>query len=52
MPKEQAESIAMKYLERVKIPDQAEKYPGQLSLLPTKGSHRSLAVYESASYAF
>ena len=29
--KEQAESIAMKYLERVKIPDQAEKYPGQLS---------------------
>lgn len=27
----EAESIAMKYLERVKIPDQANKYPGQLS---------------------
>ena len=31
MPKEEAEAIAMKYLERVKIPDQADKYPGQLS---------------------
>ncbi|MFV1872452.1 MAG: amino acid ABC transporter ATP-binding protein [Oleiphilus sp.] len=30
-PKEEAEAIAMKYLERVKIPDQANKYPGQLS---------------------
>ncbi|KZY53538.1 ABC transporter ATP-binding protein [Oleiphilus sp. HI0061] len=30
-PKEEAEAIAMKYLERVKIPDQALKYPGQLS---------------------
>jgi len=30
-PKAEAESIAMKYLERVKIPDQANKYPGQLS---------------------
>lgn len=27
----EAEAIAMEYLERVKIPDQAEKYPGQLS---------------------
>jgi general L-amino acid transport system ATP-binding protein len=26
-----AEEIAMQYLERVKIPDQAKKYPGQLS---------------------
>ena len=31
MPKAQAEEIAMKYLERVKIPEQALKYPGQLS---------------------
>ena len=30
-PKSEAEEIAMKYLERVKIPDQANKYPGQLS---------------------
>ena len=31
MPKKQAEEIAMHYLERVKIPEQAMKYPGQLS---------------------
>ena len=31
MPKAEAEAVAMKYLERVKIPDQANKYPGQLS---------------------
>src|SRR5687768_16150226 len=31
MPKAQAEAVAMKYLERVKIPEQALKYPGQLS---------------------
>jgi general L-amino acid transport system ATP-binding protein len=31
MPKKEAESIAMSFLERVKIPDQAHKYPGQLS---------------------
>ena len=30
-PKEEAEATAMKYLERVKIPDQALKFPGQLS---------------------
>ncbi|MGB0732823.1 MAG: amino acid ABC transporter ATP-binding protein [Pontibacterium sp.] len=30
-PKEEAEKTAMMYLERVKIPDQANKYPGQLS---------------------
>ncbi|WP_416399455.1 amino acid ABC transporter ATP-binding protein [Allohahella sp. A8] len=30
-PKKQAEEEAMKYLERVKIPQQAHKYPGQLS---------------------
>ena len=31
MPKKEAEAIAMHYLERVKIPEQALKYPGQLS---------------------
>ena len=30
-PKAEAEATAMKYLERVKIPDQANKFPGQLS---------------------
>ena len=31
MPRAEAEGNAMKYLERVKIPEQAAKYPGQLS---------------------
>jgi general L-amino acid transport system ATP-binding protein len=31
MPKAEAQATAMKYLERVKIPEQAGKYPGQLS---------------------
>ncbi|MDP2621011.1 MAG: amino acid ABC transporter ATP-binding protein [Hyphomicrobiales bacterium] len=31
MPKAEAEAAAMQYLERVKIPEQAKKYPGQLS---------------------
>jgi len=31
MPKKEAEEVAMKLLERVKIPEQAMKYPGQLS---------------------
>ena len=31
VPKAEARDIAMSYLERVKIPEQAEKYPGQLS---------------------
>lgn len=30
-PKAEAEEAAMHYLERVKIPEQADKYPGQLS---------------------
>ncbi len=30
-PKAEAEELAMKLLERVEIPEQAEKYPGQLS---------------------
>ena len=31
MPKREAEEVAMHYLARVKIPEQAAKYPGQLS---------------------
>ena len=31
MPKRAAEEVALHYLTRVKIPDQAHKYPGQLS---------------------
>ena len=31
MPKKDAEEVAMKFLTRVKIPEQALKYPGQLS---------------------
>jgi len=31
MPKKEAEEAAMEYLDRVKIPEQALKYPGQLS---------------------
>ena len=31
VPKKEAEETAMRYLERVKIPEQALKYPGQLS---------------------
>jgi len=31
MPKAEARRIAMEYLERVRIPEQADKYPGQLS---------------------
>jgi general L-amino acid transport system ATP-binding protein len=31
IPKKEAEATAMKYLERVRIPEQAHKYPGHLS---------------------
>ncbi len=31
LPKDEAEDIALRYLERVQIPEQADKYPGQLS---------------------
>lgn len=31
MPRKEAEAVAMSYLEKVKIPEQAKKYPGQLS---------------------
>ncbi|MBP7063207.1 amino acid ABC transporter ATP-binding protein [Ferrovibrio sp.] len=31
LTRKEAESLAMRYLERVRIPEQAQKYPGQLS---------------------
>jgi general L-amino acid transport system ATP-binding protein len=31
LPRRQAEEVAMHYLERVRIPEQANKFPGQLS---------------------
>jgi len=31
VPQKEAQALAMKYLQRVKIPEQADKYPGQLS---------------------
>ena len=31
LPKDEAEEVAQRYLERVQIPEQADKYPGQLS---------------------
>jgi general L-amino acid transport system ATP-binding protein len=31
MPRAEAEKVATQYLQRVKIPEQAKKYPGQLS---------------------
>jgi general L-amino acid transport system ATP-binding protein len=31
MPRAEAEKVALQYLERVRIPEQAQKYPGQLS---------------------
>src|SRR6202023_642974 len=31
MPRKDAEALAIHYLDRVKIPEQAQKYPGQLS---------------------
>ena len=43
MPKAEAEAHAMKYLERVKIPEQADKYPGQLS----GGQHQRVAIARS-----
>src|ERR1700694_1295688 len=40
MPKQDAEALAMKFLERVKIPDQAQKYPARLS----GGQQRRVAI--------
>jgi len=46
-PKAEAEATAMKYLERVKIPDQALKFPGQLS----GGQQQRVAIARSLCMA-
>jgi general L-amino acid transport system ATP-binding protein len=46
-PKAEAEATAMKYLERVKIPDQANKFPGQLS----GGQQQRVAIARSLCMA-
>lgn len=47
MPKHEAEQIARHYLERVRIPDQADKYPGQLS----GGQQQRVAIARSLCMA-
>ena len=47
VPKAEAEATAMKYLERVKIPDQALKFPGQLS----GGQQQRVAIARSLCMA-
>ncbi len=47
MTKKAAEEVAMNYLERVKIPDQAHKYPGQLS----GGQQQRVAIARSLCMA-
>ena len=46
-PKAEAEDMAMHYLERVKIPDQANKFPGQLS----GGQQQRVAIARSLCMA-
>lgn len=46
-PKAEAEATAMKYLERVKIPEQADKFPGQLS----GGQQQRVAIARSLCMA-
>ena len=43
MPKAEAEKVARHYLERVKIPEQADKFPGQLS----SGQQQRVAIARS-----
>ena len=46
MPLKDAEDIAMRYLERVQIPDQAKKFPGQLSGGQQQRVAIAIAVHE------
>ncbi len=47
MPKKEADEVAMSFLERVKIPEQANKYPGQLS----GGQQQRVAIARSLCMA-
>jgi general L-amino acid transport system ATP-binding protein len=51
MPKRKAEEIAMHYLERVRIPEQAHKYPGQLSGGQQQRGDCPRAVHETENHA-
>jgi general L-amino acid transport system ATP-binding protein len=44
-PKKEAEETAMHFLEKVKIPEQADKYPGQLS----GGQQQRVAIARSSA---
>ena len=51
-PKKEAEEMAMYYLEKVHIAEQAHKYPGQLSGGPAAaGRHRPKPLHEAESHA-
>ena len=47
LPKAEAEDVAMHYLERVRIPEQADKFPGQLS----GGQQQRVAIARSLCMA-
>ena len=53
MPRKEAEEIAMEYLGRVHIPEQANKFPGQLSGRPAAARrHRARALHAPGDHAF
>ena len=52
MPKKKADEVAMHFLERVKIPEQANKYPGPaLRRAAAARGNRPVALHESADHA-
>lgn len=50
-PKREAEEVAMHYLNKVKIPEQAHKYPGMLSGAAAARGDCALFVHEAAHHA-
>ena len=52
VPRAEAEEIAMDYLTRVKIPEQANKYPGQFIRWPAAAcGHRACVMHASSDHA-
>ncbi len=52
LPKKKSEEVAMEYLSKVKIADQAKKFPGQLSGRPTtKGCNCKSIMHGTKDYA-